>query len=127
MAASEAAKEGVYLKEFPRDLQASARTSQCDCAATTKALSTCLTTRSTIMHQRTKHIDRRPFYIRELVERGVLEVPYVATAENLANFFTKALDSTTFRAMRVRIMNMEHVDEDPPSSKRERNLTSRGG
>ena len=52
------------------------------------------------------------FYVRELVERGQLEVPYVKTAENLADFFTKPLAVKTFRAMRDKIMNMQQPDPD---------------
>ena len=41
-------------------------------------------------HKRTKQIDRRHaslsiFFVRELVENHILRVPYVATAENLAD------------------------------------------
>ena len=42
-------------------------------------------------HQKTKHIARRHFYVRELVEDLKLTVPFVASADNLADFFTKAL------------------------------------
>ena len=76
-------------------------------------------------HQKTKHIDRRHLYVRELVERGLLEVPYVKTAENLADFSTKPLAVKTFRAMRDKVMNMQQPDlVDKP-----RTLTrdSRGG
>ena len=66
-------------------------------------------------HQKTKHIDRRHFDVRELVERDQLEVPYVKTAENLADFFTKPLAVKMFRAMRDRIMNMQQPDPDDKS------------
>ena len=49
-------------------------------------------------HKRTKHIDRRHFFVRELVEDHILRVPYVATAENLADFFTKSLNPVQFIA-----------------------------
>jgi len=57
-------------------------------------------------HQKTKHIERRHFYIREVVESGKLVVPFVASADNLADFFTKALDGPKFFEMRDRIMNV---------------------
>jgi hypothetical protein len=34
-------------------------------------------------HQRVKHIERRHFFIRELVEEMRITVPYVPSAENL--------------------------------------------
>ena len=57
-------------------------------------------------HQKTKHIERRHFYVREVVESGRMVVPFVASADNLADFFTKALDGPKFFAMRDRIMNV---------------------
>ena len=53
-------------------------------------------------------------------------MPYDATAENLADLFTKALETKRCRAMRLHIMNMEHVDETEIPSKRTQNAR-RGG
>ena len=53
-----------------------------------------------------KHVDRRHFYVRELVENHRLRVPFVATVKNIADFFTKALPPKQFEAMRDRIMNI---------------------
>ena len=53
-----------------------------------------------------KHVDRRHFYVRELVENHRLRVPFVATVNNIADFFTKALPPKQFEAMRDRIMNV---------------------
>ena len=51
------------------------------------------------------HVDRRHFYIRDQVEDFTLRVPFVRTADNLADFFTKPLPGKTFFAMRKLIMN----------------------
>ena len=59
-------------------------------------------------HERTKHIERRHFWIRELVENGQLVVPLVKTDDNLSDFFTKPLEPTKFISMRNHIMNYEH-------------------
>ena len=56
-------------------------------------------------HERTKHIERRHFYVRDMVEKGELTVPYVSTHENLADFLTKPLDSKRFYDLRKTIMN----------------------
>ena len=56
-------------------------------------------------HARTKHVERRHFYIRDMVEKFELNVPYVSTDENLADFLTKALPSKRFFYLRRRIMN----------------------
>ena len=56
-------------------------------------------------HGRTKHIDRRHYFIRELVEEGRLVVPYVSSADNHADFFTKPLQAESFLRMRRFLMN----------------------
>ena len=67
-------------------------------------------------HERTKHIERRHFYIRELVEMGEIVVPLVKTDDNLSDFFTKVLAPKRFVALRNKIMNIssacaDHIDE----------------
>eukprot|EP00965_Chrysotila_dentata_P058182 1929372-Pleurochrysis_carterae.AAC.1 len=42
-------------------------------------------------HQRTKHIDRRHFFVQEKVESHELTVPFVRSANNMADFLTKPL------------------------------------
>ena len=46
---------------------------------------------------RTKHIEVRWHWIREVYQQGVIELPYTATGENLADGFTKPLGSEKFR------------------------------
>ena len=58
------------------------------------------------MHARTKHIDRRHFFVRECVENMQLRVPFVKTVDNLADFFTKPLPKTQFYKMRDALMNV---------------------
>ena len=64
-------------------------------------------------HERTKHIARRHFYVRELVEDGTITVPYVNTADNVADFFTKPLGKAQFRTFRDAIMN---IPSESPSA-----------
>ena len=52
-------------------------------------------------------MERRHVFIRELVEENRIRVPYVNTADNLADFFTKPLPAKQFFAMRNRIMNVD--------------------
>ena len=52
-----------------------------------------------------KHIERRHFFVREAVENLQVNVPYVNTAHNLADFFTKALPPKVFEPLRNTIMN----------------------
>eukprot|EP00965_Chrysotila_dentata_P060341 1999857-Pleurochrysis_carterae.AAC.1 len=56
--------------------------------------------------QRSKHIDRRHFFVRERVEQNDITVPFVHTVENLADFFTKPLPPRVFFKIRDKIMNV---------------------
>ena len=65
------------------------------------------------LHSRTKHIDRRHFFIRECVENLQLRVPFVSTVDNMADFVTKPLPPKHFWRMRNAIMNVPaHVLEN---------------
>ena len=56
-------------------------------------------------HSRMKHVARRHFFIRECVENMQIEVPFVHSDANLADFFTKPLDPKRFFGLRNIIMN----------------------
>ena len=57
-----------------------------------------------------KHVERRHFFVRDMVEEFELTVPYIATDDNIADFFTKPFKSAKkFRRMRRVILN-----EPPP-------------
>ena len=46
--------------------------------------------------------------MRECVEEHKLRVPFVASHDNLADFFTKPLNAKTFFRLRNIIMNISH-------------------
>ena len=109
MALSEASKEGVYLSRFLTEIGlrapgpielATDNTAARDLAYNPEH------------HEKTKHIERRHFYVRELVESGEMVVPYVGTADNLADFFTKPLPAQQFFPMRNAIMNHTRVPSE---------------
>ena len=56
-----------------------------------------------IQHSRTKHIDIRHHFIRDLVEENVVVLKHVATEEQLADIFTKALDANQFEKLRGKL------------------------
>ncbi|CAJ2670589.1 unnamed protein product [Trifolium pratense] len=56
-----------------------------------------------IQHSRTKHIDIRHHFIRDLVEEGIVTLEHIATEEQLADIFTKALDAVQFEKLRGKL------------------------
>nr|GEW61466.1 retrovirus-related Pol polyprotein from transposon TNT 1-94 [Tanacetum cinerariifolium] len=50
-----------------------------------------------VQHSRTKHIDVRYHFIKEKVEKGIVELFFVETEYQLADLFTKALSEDRFK------------------------------
>ncbi|GJV54872.1 retrovirus-related pol polyprotein from transposon TNT 1-94 [Tanacetum coccineum] len=50
-----------------------------------------------VQHSRTKHIDVRYHFIKEHVEKGIVELFFVGTEYQLADLFTKALSEDRFK------------------------------
>ena len=75
-------------------------------------------------HNKVKHIERRHFYIRDMVEALQIEVPYVPTDENIADFFTKPLAANKFFPMRDRIMGVPGARDSCPRVRSRQSLGS---
>nr|GEU28951.1 hypothetical protein [Tanacetum cinerariifolium] len=58
-----------------------------------------------VQHSCTKHIDVRYHFIKEKVEKGIVEIFFVGTEYQLANMFTKALSEDRFKYL-VRQLGM---------------------
>ncbi|CAJ2645128.1 unnamed protein product [Trifolium pratense] len=56
-----------------------------------------------IQHSRTKHIDIRHHFIRELVEEKIVTLEHIASEEHLVDIFTKALDASQFEKLRGKL------------------------
>ena len=115
MAGSEAAKEAIYLSAFLRELGFDMSEPPPLRMDNKSAIDLAYNPEH---HARTKHIDRRHYFIRECVEQGRLRVPFVPTAENVADFFTKPLMGKDFFRMRDRVMNVPQSSSSlssPPS------------
>ena len=118
MAASESAKEAIYLSNFLEELG----------FGSTSPVQLSMDNKSAIdlaynpeHHSRTKHIARRHYFVRECVEEGRLCVPFVATVDNMADFFTKPWCKKTFFYMRDRIMNVPHFQREASADARSEN------
>jgi len=66
-------------------------------------LSTINISKNPIQHNRTKHIDIRHHFIRDLVEDKVVTLEHVTTEEQLNDIFTKALDVKQFEKLRSKL------------------------
>ena len=104
IALSEAAKDVVYLRRLVAGLG--------DAEPSSTQLSTDSQSARDISynpehHDRMKHVERRHYFVRDMVESLKIEVPLVRTADNWSDFFTKTFDAKKFHAMRREIMN-EH-------------------
>ena len=103
MAASDARKEAIYLSRFVAELGLRDPSPTQLFLDNKGAIDLAYNPEH---HQRTKHIERRHFFIREAVERGQIRVPFVKTDDNIADFFTKPLTSKRFFYLRDIIMNV---------------------
>ncbi|GJV26794.1 hypothetical protein Tco_1383242, partial [Tanacetum coccineum] len=64
-----------------------------------------------VQHSHTKHIDVRYHFIKEQVEKGIVELFFVGTEYQLADLFTKALSEDRFKSL-VRQLGMRCLTPD---------------
>ena len=88
MALSESVKEAIYLQRFVRELGFGFLANLsifCD------NQSCLLLAENPTFHARTKHIDIRHHFIRDVVKSKTLALKYISTEEQVADFLTKGL------------------------------------
>ena len=93
MAATSAACEATWLRKILQDVQQDSKTPtviHCD------NMSAIAMTKNPIFHSRTKHIEIRYHFIRELVERGEIKMEFCKIEEQLADIFTKPIATKKF-------------------------------
>ena len=56
--------------------------------------------KNVVQHSKTKHIEIRYNFIRDLVERKIVALEYIPTKRQNADIFTKPLDRSKFEALR---------------------------
>ncbi|KAD0942788.1 hypothetical protein E3N88_43529 [Mikania micrantha] len=56
-----------------------------------------------VQHSRTKHIEIRHHFIRDCFEKGLIDPKFVPSADELADIFTKPLDTSTFQNLVLRL------------------------
>lgn len=56
-----------------------------------------------VQHDRTKHINVDRHFIKDKLDSGLICTPYVPTGDQLADIFTKELNSTTFQEITTKL------------------------
>ena len=113
IALSEAAKDVVYLRKFISGLGDGADGDAADGPSElfTDSKSARDVSYNPEQHDRMKHVQRRHFYVRDMVESFELTVPHVPTENNIADFFTKPMKNwKQFSGFRRRVMNEPDSD-----------------
>jgi hypothetical protein len=100
IAASAAGREAVWLRKLLSDLfrtELEPTVIHCDNQSCIKL------TENPVFHDRSKHIEMRYHYIRDMIQRKVLSLQYVPTAEQTADIFTKPLPLIKFAYFRDKL------------------------
>jgi hypothetical protein len=88
-----ASYEAIWLRKLLTglfDLEMEATTILCDNQSCIKM------TENLVFHDRSKHIEIRYHYIRDMVQRGAIKLQYISTDEQIANVLTKPLSRVKF-------------------------------
>ena len=56
--------------------------------------------KNSVQHSKTKHIEIRYHFIRDLVERKIVVLEYIPSERQNADIFTKPLDKSKFETLR---------------------------
>lgn len=97
VAAAACACQAIWMRRVLKQLgheQKSCTTIMCDNSSTIKL------SRNPVMHERSKHIDVRFHFLRDLTKDGVVELIHCGTQEQVADLMTKPLKLEAFQKLR---------------------------
>jgi len=98
MALSDASKQGQWIRSLLRELQRSQYLTDTLATPIFSDNQACIAlSKDPVAHSRTKHIDIRYHYIRQLVTFNKATVAYLPTEDMIADILTKPLTVTVFR------------------------------
>ena len=109
MAATEAAKQAIWLQELLSEI--TGRRAQRTLIRVDNKQAIALA-KNPVFHRRSKHIHKRFHFIREYVERELIDVKHVPGAEQPADILTKALARIKFKEMRELIKVQDLSEND---------------
>jgi hypothetical protein len=100
IAACFASCEAIWLRKLLTglfDLEMEATTILCDKQSYIKI------TENLVFHDKSKHIEIRYHYIRDMVQRGAIKLQYVSTDEQVVDVLTKPLSRVKFEHFRDKL------------------------
>lgn len=100
MAISDGIKESIWLRQLLKDIgyeQTDATKLMVDNISAIRLV------QNPEMHHRTKHIDVRLFFVREVYEQKTVDVIHVSSSNQLADMLTKPLASALFQSNVMRL------------------------
>jgi hypothetical protein len=100
IAACSASCEAIWLRKLLTglfDLEMEATVILCDNQSCIKM------TKNHVFHDKSKHIEIRYHYIRDMVQRGAVKLQYVGTDEQVADVLTKPLSRVKFEYFRDKL------------------------
>jgi hypothetical protein len=106
IALSVAVREAVWLRKLLTDLfdhEMDPTTIHCDNQSCVKL------SENPVFHDKSKHIEIKYHYIRDMVQRKTVHVQYLSTHEQIADIFTKPLAKTKFEYFRKKLGLMENA------------------
>jgi hypothetical protein len=106
MTLSEAAKEAIWIREFLRELEFRSRDDQLVLifADNKSAIDLII---NPLYHKRTKHIEMRWHWIREMMNRKKITLRYLPISEMIADELIKPLPASAFSKFRT-MLNLSH-------------------
>lgn len=108
MAATEAAKQAIWLQDLYGEVATREQEKVMICIDNKSAIAL---TKNPVFHGRSKHIHRRYHFIRECVEKNLIDVQHVPGEEQRADILTKALGRIKYKEMR-RLVGVQDLSEE---------------
>jgi hypothetical protein len=68
-----------------------------------------LVAKNSVFHKKMGHVERRHHFLRDHVEKGDIDMRYIDTERQLADIFTKPLDSSQFADLRGKLVFAIHM------------------
>lgn len=97
VAATSCACQAIWLKKILEELhfkQEGATAIYCDNSSTIKL------SKNPVLHGRSKHIDVKVHFLRDLTKEGVIDLIYCRTEDQVADIFTKPIKLAAFQKLR---------------------------